>query len=294
MPATWLVHPGKAPGALGRAARVLIGCIFKLGRRRLCSHTKPISYNPCALGAAEAVEQQNPFLLLPSLVCDTKYLKTAPTLPHNRTANGHSCSYRDLLCCWRTFSNNFTRKLLNFSSLGPLCNHSCDCPKDRLGNDCERPSTPARMAPFVQPEHREAAAPLTCVNSCNGRGRCELGECICERGALGWKHVVIGSAPASGMRGAGAGVRVRLVVVLGCACANVVRFGDEVTVRRLTHPACAGLRPPSTAPGFWGADCSLSLDESNRPVILAGRGYVPRERGPKIYIYDLPHKYSSW
>ncbi|KXZ55832.1 hypothetical protein GPECTOR_2g1383 [Gonium pectorale] len=46
--------------------------------------------------------------------------------------------------------------------------------------------------------------------------------------------------------------------------------------------------------GHFGSDCSMSLDDSGRPVLLAGTRYTPRERRPRIYVYDIPHKYSSW
>ncbi|GAX82727.1 hypothetical protein CEUSTIGMA_g10153.t1 [Chlamydomonas eustigma] len=41
-------------------------------------------------------------------------------------------------------------------------------------------------------------------------------------------------------------------------------------------------------PGFYGADCCLSLDTSGKPALLLNQGYKPRTRAPKIYVYELP------
>jgi hypothetical protein len=49
-------------------------------------------------------------------------------------------------------------------------------------------------------------------------------------------------------------------------------------------------------PGFFGADCSLSLaagapePSGDRPAveILAGQNYTARRSGPRIYVYELP------
>ncbi|EFJ50986.1 acetylglucosaminyltransferase [Volvox carteri f. nagariensis] len=46
--------------------------------------------------------------------------------------------------------------------------------------------------------------------------------------------------------------------------------------------------------GNFSSDCSMSLDAAGKPVLLAGSGYQPRERRPRIYVYDIPHKFSSW
>ena len=44
-------------------------------------------------------------------------------------------------------------------------------------------------------------------------------------------------------------------------------------------------------PGFYGADCSLSLNPvDGKPELLAGLGYTPRKKRPHIYIYELPPK----
>ena len=46
--------------------------------------------------------------------------------------------------------------------------------------------------------------------------------------------------------------------------------------------------PPPLPPGFYGTDCCLSLDADGKPELLAGQGYLPRKKAPKIYVYELP------
>ncbi|KAG2494159.1 hypothetical protein HYH03_007795 [Edaphochlamys debaryana] len=47
-------------------------------------------------------------------------------------------------------------------------------------------------------------------------------------------------------------------------------------------------------PGHFGADCSLSLGRDGKPQLLAGRGYTPRSRGPRVYMYELPPEFTTW
>eukprot|EP00798_Chlamydomonas_sp_ICE-L_P016903 gene16903-23180_t len=47
-------------------------------------------------------------------------------------------------------------------------------------------------------------------------------------------------------------------------------------------------------PGFYGADCSLSLDPGGKSQLLAGAGYEPRKRKPWIYVYELPPRFNTW
>ncbi|KXZ46629.1 hypothetical protein GPECTOR_42g840 [Gonium pectorale] len=56
-------------------------------------------------------------------------------------------------------------------------------------------------------------------------------------------------------------------------------------------------------PGYFGSDCSLSIDwdgtqggggKPNATVILAGLGYSPNPRGPRIYIYEFPPQFHLW
>lgn len=45
--------------------------------------------------------------------------------------------------------------------------------------------------------------------------------------------------------------------------------------------------------GYYGADCSISLDKAGKPELLAGMGYVPAPGKPKIYIYELSPRFNS-
>ena len=55
-------------------------------------------------------------------------------------------------------------------------------------------------------------------------------------------------------------------------------------------PACHAFQQaqPPCSPGFYGADCALSLGADGKPQLLEGQGYQPRSRAPKIYVYELP------
>ncbi len=66
--------------------------------------------------------------------------------------------------------------------------------------------------------------------------------------------------------------------------------GSADSARRCPPPLTPMPAPPHGPPphhraGFFGADCSLSLDAATRkPVLLAGRGYKERPSGPRIYV----------
>ncbi|KAG2482087.1 hypothetical protein HYH03_018962 [Edaphochlamys debaryana] len=48
-------------------------------------------------------------------------------------------------------------------------------------------------------------------------------------------------------------------------------------------------------PGFFGADCSLSLDSATgKPELLAGQNYTARAKRPWVYVYDLPPHLTQW
>lgn len=63
-------------------------------------------------------------------------------------------------------------------------------------------------------------------------------------------------------------------------------------------PCCAALYRTALCcvvpQGFFGADCALSLASDGKPELLAGLGYRPRSKPPKIYVYDLPPAYTVW
>ena len=47
-------------------------------------------------------------------------------------------------------------------------------------------------------------------------------------------------------------------------------------------------------PGYYGADCSLSLAADGRPVLLAGTPYQTRRKRPHVYVYELPPHLTTW
>ncbi|GIM01360.1 hypothetical protein Vretimale_6195 [Volvox reticuliferus] len=55
-------------------------------------------------------------------------------------------------------------------------------------------------------------------------------------------------------------------------------------------------------PGYFGADCSLSIDYDGgqggrgpgATVLLAGLGYTDNPRGPRIYMYEFPPEMNLW
>jgi hypothetical protein len=53
--------------------------------------------------------------------------------------------------------------------------------------------------------------------------------------------------------------------------------------------ACASLRA-----GFWGGDCAYSMGSDGKVEVLSGMGYVPRKKRPWVYVYDLPHRLTTW
>ena len=46
--------------------------------------------------------------------------------------------------------------------------------------------------------------------------------------------------------------------------------------------------------GFYGGDCSLSMNEEGKPQLLAGLGYQVRRRKPSIYVYELPPSFNTY
>ncbi|KAG2491391.1 hypothetical protein HYH03_010182 [Edaphochlamys debaryana] len=103
----------------------------------------------------------------------------------------------------------------------------CDCPKHRLGGDCERNASFADFAHLVQEPKVEQRYPYPCLNACNGKGSCTWGDCSCR-------------------------------------------------------------------PGYFGPDCSASLRPGTNRTWLLDGSYTPRAARPHVYVYDIPHNYSSW
>jgi hypothetical protein len=45
------------------------------------------------------------------------------------------------------------------------------------------------------------------------------------------------------------------------------------------------------SPGFFGTDCSLSYGKGSSIQILQGQGYKETQRGPLIYVYEIPPEF---
>ncbi len=47
--------------------------------------------------------------------------------------------------------------------------------------------------------------------------------------------------------------------------------------------------------GYFGADCSLSLDPKTGQVVqLEGLGYRLAPQGPYVYVYEVPPRFNTW
>lgn len=74
-------------------------------------------------------------------------------------------------------------------------------------------------------------------------------------------------------------------------CHLVCHIPDRPSPSRFA-PLSRPLSPPP--PGHYGTDCSLSLGPDGRPALLRGQGYVPRAKGPRVYVYELPPSMTQW
>ncbi|KXZ55491.1 hypothetical protein GPECTOR_2g1040 [Gonium pectorale] len=152
-------------------------------------------------------------------------------------------------------------------------------------------------------EQRLRARPSRCPGECTKYGTCneELGRCDCPLGRNGTD--CSGQLPGSdlatlcarfGHTGATCGRELELT-----SCLNACNFRGTC-LTGFCH----------CRPGFFGADCSLSLSLSStqesadggregadaRPAveILAGQDYKPRLSGPRIYVYELPPSFNVY
>jgi len=119
----------------------------------------------------------------------------------------------------------------------------------------------------------------TCLPECTSHGTCneELGRCDCPRHLSG-EDCSVETSDVKGLCN-----QYGYKNVKDC-------FDPHV---ELCLNACNG-RGKCTGsfckcdPGFYGTDCALSMDEHGKPILLEGQGYRPRQRAPKIYVYELP------
>ncbi|KAG2484203.1 hypothetical protein HYH03_016938 [Edaphochlamys debaryana] len=120
-----------------------------------------------------------------------------------------------------------------------------------------------------------------CAPGCTVHGTCnqELGRCDCPRGRTG------------------ADCSTPLATSCRQYCQHegqCIRFIREWCINECNgRGTCMG-GFCHCWPGYYGTDCSLSLDSQGRPELLEGQGYRPNPRGPKIYIYEFPPEYHVW
>lgn len=138
---------------------------------------------------------------------------------------------------------------------------------------------------------------LSCLNNCNKRGTCVSGWCHCKPGAhrvrrtarvrvLGVGYVRVGWG---GFR---CEPRLNEMARWPLTCnqhlhLDLYRF---MAVRAYK----ASIISTSPLEGFFGADCSLSLDAEGKPELLAGTGYATRAKRPWVYVYELPPDLTTW
>jgi hypothetical protein len=67
---------------------------------------------------------------------------------------------------------------------------------------------------------------------------------------------------------------------------------SQGSARRACSAPRAARRCSAPAAGFFGADCSLSLEQDGRPELLAGQGYHQASAGPLVYVYELPPEFN--
>ncbi|GIL60956.1 hypothetical protein Vafri_15768 [Volvox africanus] len=125
---------------------------------------------------------------------------------------------------------------------------------------------------------------VPCQDGCTAYGTCnlELGRCDCPRNLTGpiCEHPVRNIARKCGYLG--------FFTVDDCLAEFPLRCMNACNKRgRCINGWC------HCHEGYYGADCSLSLDANGRPEQLAGMGFVPAPGGPKIYIYELPPRFTT-
>ncbi|GIL98165.1 hypothetical protein Vretimale_3596, partial [Volvox reticuliferus] len=139
------------------------------------------------------------------------------------------------------------------------------------------------VAPKVELKTRQAQkAPGVCSEACYRVATCNEevgGRCDCPKHLSGWDC----SRNATASRLAAYSQAPVLEARSPMACLNNCTMRGHCVLG-----ACICSR------GNFTSDCSMSLGPDGKPQLLAGTGYKPRKKRPRIYVYDIPHKYSSW
>ncbi|KAG2495607.1 hypothetical protein HYH03_006207 [Edaphochlamys debaryana] len=130
------------------------------------------------------------------------------------------------------------------------------------------------------------ASSMTCPDGCTRYGSCnaELGRCDCLRHMTGPDcgseldpQALEQRCKALAFRGVESCMSAKLACPNSCS-------GVGKCVAGVCH--CSA--------GKFGSDCSLSLGPDGKPRLLADRGYTPRARGPRVYVYELPPAMNTW
>ncbi|KAG2484983.1 hypothetical protein HYH03_016277 [Edaphochlamys debaryana] len=137
----------------------------------------------------------------------------------------------------------------------------------------------------------DAVRAVPCPEGCTRFGTCneELGRCDCPKHRTGpacatelGPEALAARCEALGYKGGGPGGMDRCLSPANHCLGACSGAGECV----------AGFC--KCAEGKFGADCSLSLGPDGRPRLLADRGYTPRARGPRVYVYELPPEMTTW
>mmetsp|Transcript_36676 Transcript_36676/g.92646 ORF Transcript_36676/g.92646 Transcript_36676/m.92646 type:complete len:581 (-) Transcript_36676:360-2102(-) len=127
--------------------------------------------------------------------------------------------------------------------------------------------------------------PSKCPAGCTKLGTCneELGRCDCPRTHTGPDC----STPLDSRK-------------LTILCHKLLFKDSEECTRDYSCLNACNMRGKCMAgwchcqPGYYGADCSLSLDDAGKPQLLAGTSWQTRARRPWVYVYELPPEFTTW
>ncbi|KAG1674838.1 hypothetical protein FOA52_015226 [Chlamydomonas sp. UWO 241] len=129
----------------------------------------------------------------------------------------------------------------------------------------------------------------TCSPRCTEHGTCneELGRCDCPitRDGFDCSRELLGKPLKDRCRSAlfGPDPDIKECTETAASCSNNCNLRGKCK-----SGFCHCQR------GFYGIDCSLSLDVDGNPVLLAGKQYATRKKRPHVYVYELPPSVTQW